>query len=405
MLFMLAAQSSVPFFIGDEYLIAFFFLSLIVYLSKPIIIDKFIFNYIAIFFIILIAQAIFFWVFEFNTISGYLLRIGYAYLTIKVIGNKFDDYYINIIYFFAILSLVIYIPNLISNGALNDILLKISKLFQPYQLHDPGRQHILIYTFGQNYLDNDGSVFNITFRNSGPFWEPGGFGVFLILAIIFETIKSQKIITKKNIIFSIATLTTLSTGSFIAFFFLVIFYFLTYHTPKRIFIIILFFIGSTFIFLNSPFLVDKFNNQFYASQKSLAYAPRNRFVSGKLDLIDFLNNPIFGTSRYEQFRFKYKESKFETIVNHRNNGTTNLLVEFGIFGFFTFFYFMFKSFKIFCSVNKFKKSFSIYVIFIILILGFSQMIFIKPFFIGLSFLFLSNGYKSKIMEKSIRKNS
>lgn len=388
-LYLFIALTSVPFFVGDEYLVLGFLLSFVVFIYKRYIVDRFIIFYCLIFFIIMMAQSLFFLIFESNVILGYFFRIIYAYMTIRILGNKIGDYYVNIIYFFSIISLLIFIPSIFFYEIIDSTLTLISFLFEPFQLHDPGRSHIIIYTFGENYEDVDGDLSKSLFRNSGPFWEPGGFGVFLILAIIFEIIKHHKLLTKRNIVFIISLLTTLSTGAFFVLFILIVFYILTYPTPLKMVSLGAFVLISALIYSNTFFLTEKVNKQTSKTSVSLASTPRNRFVSGQLDLIDFINNPILGRGRFDATRFDTKENLLDPYLNHRNNGTTNLLVEFGIFGFITFFYFMYKSFKAYCIENKFKTVFAVYLVVLMLGIGFSQMIFIKPFFIGLSFLFLA----------------
>jgi hypothetical protein len=387
-LFLFIAISSIPFFIGDEFLIFAFILSAITFSIKRCTVDKFIVIYCLIFLTIMMLQVMFFSVLELNVIVGYFFRILYAYMTIKIIGNKIVDYYNNIIYFFSIISLLVFIPTIFFKDEIETLLSQISLIFEPFQLHDPRRSHIVIYTFGENYEDVDGDASKSWLRNSGPFWEPGGFGVFLIISVLFEVIKTKKLLTKRNIVFIITILTTLSTGSFLVLFALIVFYILTYPTKERILFLGCFMLLSFFIYKNTYFLVEKVEKQTAKKQVSLEYTPRNRFVSGQLDVIDFMNNPILGRGRFEATRFDIKESG-ELQLNHRNNGTTNLLVEFGIFGFFAFFYFMYLSFKGYCEYNKFRPIFAFYATILILIMGFSQMIFIKPFFIGFSFLFLA----------------
>lgn len=397
-LFLFIAISSIPFFIGDEYLIIGFILSGLSFSIKRCAIDKFIIVYCLLFFTIMMLQVMFFSVLELNVILGYFFRIVYAYMTIKIIGDKIVDYFNNIIYFFSIISLIIFIPTIFFKDEIETLLSQISLIFEPFQLHDPGRSHILIYTFGENYEDIEGDASKSWLRNSGPFWEPGGFGIFLIIAVLFELIKTKKLITKRNIVFIITILTTLSTGSFMVLFALIVFYILTYPNKERILFLSIFVVLSFLIYQNTYFLVEKVEKQTAKKQVSLKYTPRNRFVSGQLDIIDFLNNPILGRGRFEATRFDIKETG-ELQLNHRNNGTTNLLVEFGFFGFFAYFYFMYLSFKSYCEYNKFKPIFAFYATILILIMGFSQMIFIKSFFIGFSFLFLAVSRKDIIYRK------
>jgi hypothetical protein len=400
-MYLFIAMTSMPFFIGDEYLIVGFIISFGVFLYRKCTIDNFIISYGLIFFTIFMAQMLFFSVFEPNIILGYFLRIIYAYMTIKILGKKVVDYFINIIYFFSIISLAIFIPSFFFQEQIEGVLKQLSLVIEMFQLHDAGRSHVLIYTFGLQYDQFEGGPLNTLLRNSGPFWEPGGFGVFLIISSIFETIKNKKLLTKKNVVFIVSLLTTLSTTSFLTFFAFIVFYLITYPTVKRIFFLVVFVLSSLVIYSRAFFLNDKIEKQ---SQEnvSLSYAPRTRIVSGKLDMIDFLNNPILGRGRFRATRFDTFERDDQIQLNHRNNGTTNMLVEFGLFGFVTFFYFMYKSYKQYCIENHYKPLFAMYAVILVLMLGFSQMIFIKPFFIGFSFFYLVSGNQSFLQRQKSR---
>jgi hypothetical protein len=400
-LFLLVAQTSMPFFIGDEFLVANFVLSLALFIYRRKTFDYFISLYAFTFLLIFVAQSLFFKVYELNVIMGYLLRILYAYLTIKLVGRHVARYYVNIIYFFTIISFIFYFPSLLFQEQALSILQSVSKLIEPFQLHESGRHHILIYTFGEAYGEGSGlEGLGISIeRNSGPFWEPGGFGVFLILALIFQIIHGETLLSKRNRIFILAIITTLSTGAFICLFLLAIFYFATIKSPKMVLYSLTLIVVSFFIYTNTFFLTNKISTQVaYTKSRSLTYAPRSRFVSAQLDLVDFLNNPVLGRGRFEATRFDVVEDNAELQRNHRNNGTTNMLVEFGLFGFLMFFYFMHRSFKAYCLANNFSSAFAYYAVATVLLLGFSQMIFIKPFFIALSFMFLAAGYKVRVKQ-------
>ena len=52
---------------------------------------------------------------------------------------------------------------------------------------------IILYTFDPIAMKD--------YRNPGPFWEPGAFAVYLIVALIFNIIKEGNLLTKKNVVF------------------------------------------------------------------------------------------------------------------------------------------------------------------------------------------------------------
>lgn len=401
LLYLFVALTNIPFFIGNEYLMLLFVFSLFLFIFKEKRIDQFIVNYCLIFLFIFLVQSLFFSVLEINIIFGYILRILYAYFTIRLIGKDIARYFVNIIYFFTLVSFIFFFPTLIFPEVVNTFLEQLAEYLEPLQLHYVGRKHILIYTFGLEYSSDQGMIASSLPRNSGPFWEPGGFGIFLILALMFNLIENKKFFSKKNIVLVIGVLTTLSTGAFIGMFIFIFLYLITYRTPARIISLVIFLIGSGFVYINTFFLREKVTEHLdSANNISLAYAPRTRFVSAQLDLIDFFNNPVLGRGRFVQTRFDVKEDENEILINHRTNGTTNMLVEFGFFGFFTFFFFMYKSFKAFCIANNFKVHFAYYAVIVVIVLGFYEMILIKPFFIGLSFMFLAAGYDPKLKLKA-----
>lgn len=397
LLYLLVAMGSMPFFIGNEYLFIFFIVAMLVFIHEKHTIDKFIIYYSIFFFIIFMAQAIYYSVFEPGKVLAYMTRIFYAYFVFKIVGKNLSKYYVNIIYFFTLISFVFYFSTILFPSFTNGLLESVAEVVKLFQLNPPGRSHILIYTFGEEYSETSGFVETAIPRNSGPFWEPGGYGVFLIVAMIFELVEYKKLFTKKNIIFLLALITTLSTASFVALFVLITFYLWMSESSFKIVYLAGLVMLALVVYANAFFLTGKIQRDAnVGTYTSLKDIPRNRFVSAQLDLMDFINYPIIGRGRYEATRFDTKEAKDELFLNHRNNGTTNLLVEFGFFGFICFFATMYQSFRNFCIVHKWRIRFAVMLTIIIMILGFSQMIFNKPLFIGMSFIFLINGRQKLI---------
>jgi hypothetical protein len=392
LLYLLVGMGTMPFYTGNEFLFFFLLTTMLMFIYEKHSIEKFIIYYSLFFFIIFMTQAIYYSVFEPWKVLAYMSRIIYAYFVFRILGKNIGKYYVNIIYVFTIISFLFYFPTLFFPTAVNSFLESIAEIVNYFQLNPPGRTHIIIYTFGEEYSETSGFVSSAIPRNSGPFWEPGGYGVFLILAMIFELVEKKKFFTKKNIVFLLALITTLSTASFVALFVLIAFYLIMSDNSFKALYIGSLIIIAFVVYANAFFLTGKIERDVnVGNYKSLKDIPRNRFVSAQLDLMDFIDYPIIGRGRYEATRFDTKESKNDQFLNHRNNGTTNLLVEFGFFGFIVFFGTMYQSFRNFCIINKWKISFAVLLTIIVLVLGFSQMIFNKPLFIGLSFMFLIGG--------------
>ncbi|MEO6305838.1 MAG: hypothetical protein ABIP51_22015, partial [Bacteroidia bacterium] len=158
LMYLLVAMGSMPFFIGNEYLFFFFLVATLVFIHEKHTIDKFIIYYGIFFFIIFMSQAIYYSVFEPWKVLAYMARIYYAYFVFKIVGKNLSRYYVNIIYFFTVISFLFYIPTVFFHDPVNSMLEGLAELVKPFQLNPPGRSHILIYTFGEEYGETSGFV-------------------------------------------------------------------------------------------------------------------------------------------------------------------------------------------------------------------------------------------------------
>jgi hypothetical protein len=188
-------------------------------------------------------------------------------------------------------------------------------------------------------------------RNSGPFWEPGGFSVFLFIALTFNLIRDKKFFNKKNTIFLIALLTTQSTTAYLAFFIFVCIYILISYRSIYSFIMmpVLIFIFLN-LYTNLNFMEEKVDKMYKESQKAGTEKVYSRIVSGKINMENFYSSPIFGIGRF----FQVADDQ-----NTGNNGTTLLLAEFGAVGFGYYFLMMFLSYRKYCRRYNFNSYFPI----------------------------------------------
>ncbi len=116
--------------------------------------------------------------------------------------------------------------------------------------------NILIYNF-KNY------AFSYN-RNSGPFWEPGMFVIFINVALYFNLIITKRFLNLKNIVFVAAIVTTFSTTGYIAAFFGISVYLLFYFKSRfNILLIITLFVSLVYVsqldFMQSK-IVDQIEN-------------------------------------------------------------------------------------------------------------------------------------------------
>lgn len=135
----------------------------------------------------------------------------------------FIDLFIKCMYIIAFFSLIIFLSNLIINK-MNPSLLDN----WPYKVNNSAN------TVVNNYFL---SVYQISYRafdrNFGPFWEPGAYQTFLILALYF-TLFYKKNNNKKHIfIFGLTIISTFSTTGIIALFLLLFLAFFNYLNNKK----------------------------------------------------------------------------------------------------------------------------------------------------------------------------
>jgi len=328
--------------------------------------------FLSVFILITYIQLTTFNVFPQKTLIGFFSKIIISYAIIKVVNKSFINIYINLLFFITICSFLFWIPA-IASGSLRTFIIE----FAPLQVEGFTNSSYIIYH------PNLGDPSGLT-RNSGPFWEPGAFAGFLIIALFFNFTKSQKITDRKSLVLIGGILSTFSTTGYITLFLFFVLVTIKYRRMiSSILILIIFLPVSIIAFQKLPFLSEKLSNEIKSSNTKTAYKiHRTRFSSALIDLKDFKEFPLVG-------RGKYKETRFNRNVKalNRNNGTTDFLVMYGLVGlilYFTYYFFSFR--KIMKFYNRKNKLTPFYFVLFILLLGFSENYFLLPFFWSICFI-------------------
>lgn len=377
---LLIIQSNFPFFVGNIYLVFFTCITLIIFLARQISINFFFFSYLLFFTSLMGIHILINGKFNGGPFFGILLRFTFAYLAIKVIGKGFLKCFVNFIYFFSIIGLffwvlLAFIPNAYSIAS------EISDAIRPIELWGHVRNNLIIYT-------NDYWLLDKFPRNAGPFWEPGGYGVFLVISILFNTMLTQKLFHSRNIIFLFSAITTFSLGTYVAiliFFFSYAFFVNKNKNKINVAIILLCFVYFIYSWNKYEFLSEKFEARESKVENNLdestTYANINynpgRNEELRLDLRAFKENPIFGEGQF--LDYEYGSSSI---------GITDFLKKWGIIGFGFFFTVIFFSFKRYSLFNNLPRGFALVSVITILAVGLAQGIYQKPIFMSFSFLFL-----------------
>lgn len=396
-MFFLLAVSAIPFFGSNQsFTVLFAVLLIITFLfTKNQKIDFEIIFILLMILICILFQSLIFSYFKAITVFGQIQKILIGYLSIKLLKENFINYYLDILIFLSIISLIIFIPIFIFPSLIDNIINHIpSFLSYQYEVFDTqmDRKTLVFY----NLVREDGMI-----RNFGPFWEPGAFGGFLIVAIIFNTIKESKLSTKINWLFFITIITTQSTTAYLAIITFVCFYLLfqNYSIGAK-FLVVIIGIGGVIAFQTIPFLGEKIINENKNTQDAIdSKGGDTRMASAILDWQDIKVYPLTGRGIWPETRV---DKKFEFIS--RNNGFTNFIAQWGIFIFIIYFYYYFKGFMAYCKIYNANKIMPILMLLIIWLISFSENYFNLPFFWALIFINIPLKYYLNDMPKTIISN-
>lgn len=377
LVFSLIAVSGMEFFYrSQEYILIFFIISFLafIYYKKKINLNFILI--ISLFFIVELFQYSVYGGFNLRTFSGTYIRLLYAFTVLVLVGHQFFKYYVNVLYFLSLAGLIFYTLSFFPGieGIYKNTLAQLIE--NPFAVEEgfyQSNENIIIYNFHEVLFTEK--------RNSGAFWEPGAYAVFLMIALIFNQIYEKDIWSKRNIVFIICLLTTLSTSGFIAFF--IFLAYINFRALSKNFlyavVFLLFIGGSIHLYQDIPFLENKIERNISLADETTT----SRFGSAKADLETFKKSPLIGVGRAgAKNNFK---NEFD-ISQHRNNGIFNLLSVYGLPLSLVYFFLILLTFIKIQKEYGFSKIFAFCAFVIILVHGFSHGLFLKPFFYAFLFL-------------------
>lgn len=365
-------------------------LTMLIFFKRKEKIDRaFIYFTIAYFLILIIYVA----KFEYIDLRGFreYIKFIYAYMFIKLVYKDFFKIYTNIIYKLALISLPLYIFQLIDYEAMKAFIGIIEHNISFLDYREDWYENLFFFTLNDNGM----------YRNSGFAWEPKGFGTFLTLAFLFQLMLNNfKFFDKKNIVYLLAIITTFSTSTYSILLLGVIpFYLYNRGTSFKIMASFLVVPIVFTIFTQVDFMEKKILNEYNTRDKYTNYVnDRNydgvsrslgRFGSLIMDYRDFIKEPLVGYGLYSDKRTMYSVGGVKLV---RVNGFSDFLAKFGLIGIVFLIISFFRSFKKVAFQFKFKGYFIIPIS--ILITSFGSAILLKPLYLGLLFyIFVTKIYK------------
>ncbi|SMO85748.1 O-Antigen ligase [Saccharicrinis carchari] len=379
LVYLLIAFSGVPFFYRAHIamMIVFLLFPAVVFVIRKQRVDRFFIYYLVVVLIIQMGQMLKFYDLPAKTFLGLHARLLFAYLTIKAVGKKTPQYYINILIFSVYTSLFFYL--LSYNGALERFMENtVAPLFTNPLIEDDGYKKwpdIILYTFNPQ---GEGLLW--LKRNSGPFWEPGAFSGFLMIALLFNIIITGRLNNKKNRILMLGVVSTFSTSGLLVMGCVIVFYLMLNRDrgTKYILLPVVFLLGVV-AFVSFDFMGNKIISKMSYTDQTY----NTRFKSAMIDLKDFSKHPFFGMGRSQNTRY---EDQTDARAMHRNNGVSNQLVMYGGLAFVLYFYLVYLSFYRLCIAHGVNKKMALFALLTIWLIGFSQIYFTKVLFLSLTML-------------------
>lgn len=290
----------------------------------------------------------------------------------RLINHRFVEIYTKIIYYISYITLVLWLISLFPVGlrVLRAIATAIPQLGWDNFVYTTNVVDTL-------YVYSIPREINGVVRNSGPFWEPGRFTIFITIAIAINLFyKKQPLFTKQNLILILTNITTFSTTGYIAMGVLFVGYtfFARLKQSQKYLIILCLCILIPYI-IQLDFIAEKIQAQ--AGELDVTWS---RFGAIVYHWGQIKQSPIIG---YGPFLLNVTD---ELMLSP--NGLTDLVRYYGIPASLLLYTFLYKGTQLYIGTTNNK--FNVCAFVVILILCFSQTITISPFFYLLYFFSLNS---------------
>jgi len=264
-----------------------------------------------------------------------------AFAIIKSLKYELFKIYEHLLYVLAVIGIIMWVIQFVLGGdTLFSLLSNLPKIHE-FSHVTGGGINIIFYSVQPTSFSSLYS--HMPPRNCGFAWEPGGFAVYLCLAIFINLffLANEKNRRLHLFVLLFALLTTQSTTGFIILIIIGAFYYFNTNLKTVFFVLPLFIVGIIFIF-SLPFMTEKIVDLVteirnvdsivaagYGREQSIT---PQRFTSFVIAIRDFYLNPILGTGGISGETWTSKIGvNISTIT-----GIGNLMAHYGLVGFLFF---------------------------------------------------------------------
>lgn len=299
-----------------------------------------------------------------------------TYIAVKAFKLNFFRIYEVLVYYLAIIGLLFWFIQIAAGGdTLYNIFGQIGSI-DTFSVVTGGGLNVILYSV-QPLSFMTASSLPIP-RNCGFAWEPGGFAVYICLAIFINIFlsKSQKKFNKRFWILLLALITTQSTTGYIIF--IIIMFFYLYQVNFKIVLVALPLLLGILIFLATlPFMTEKIINLIEETAKAELIVEQSigsentrtpqRFSSFLIAIRDFKENPLFGFGGHDEERWFNKINANVAPIS----GIGNLLAQYGLTGFIFFMVLLMRSSVFISKIYNYKGSLLLFIIVLLITISYS----------------------------------
>lgn len=250
--------------------------------------------------------------------NGYILQLLSIFIALKIANtikfHEFIEYFSKIIYFLSIASICLFV-------LINAFPTAINLLPTITNIGDVQFGTILV----SNIMKLDGVL-----RNSSIFREPGVYGIYLIICLLYHFFVASSLNLKRIIVFFIALLTTFSTTAFFALILIIIGYILQGRNIKaKVYISVGTAIFIIFLLpLISEIVFSKLNENTAEYRSTLS-----RIASFTIPLSIFKDHPLgVGLSKFVDLYPSYSSRLYGLIFRSDGEATNTFINTFAIYG-------------------------------------------------------------------------
>ena len=298
-----------------------------------------------------------------------------------LLKDRFVPKYVKIIKFFCYSSLLIWGLLVVFPGfhnLLTSVGNKLPQMFLKEWMDNTSNPGVSIYIY---YIpDHTETAYTSFIRNNGPFYEPGLFASYIIIALLLNTVRLNKLFHRDNFILIACLLSTCSSAGYISFLLVVLYSVFMQRTLHTKLISILLIALAIVPIMELDFMAGKVT----ANMEQAEFSSSSRFGAILYHYEKIVESPLFGYAGGElpsTAMDRFLGDKVEKVVSP--NGISFAFVYWGIPLAIVFYVLLYKGFMALLTPRPgFMKRMYVYIV--LLSTAFSQTVTTEPIFLIIS---------------------